>query len=57
MKIKTKIDIYALLGVISCILAIFTPTYEIKVTLNLSTIFLILGGVFAIMLAKEVSKY
>lgn len=57
MKRINKVDIYALLGVICTLLAIFTPTYEIKITLNLSTIFLILGGVFAILLGKEVGKY
>ena len=57
MKRITKIDIYALLGVISCILAIFTSLFSIKITLTLPVIFLILGGLFAFLLGKEVDKY
>ena len=57
MKRKTKEDIYALLGVICSLLAIFTSPCNTKITINLPTIFLILGGVFAILLGEEVSKY
>lgn len=57
MKRDTKIEIYALLGVISCILAIFTLICSIRTTLTLPVIFLILGGIFTFLLGKEVSKY
>lgn len=57
MKRINKIDICALLGVICTILAIFTLPCDIKITLNLPTIFLILGGVFTAILVKEVGKY
>ena len=57
MKRDTKIEIYALLGVISCILGIFTSLCSIRITLTLPVIFLILGGIFAFLLGKEVSKY
>jgi hypothetical protein len=57
MKSITKIDIYALLGEISCILAIFTSLFIIKIPLTLPVIFLILGGLFTFLLGKEVDKY
>ena len=57
MKRINKIDIYALLGVISCILAIFTSVCSISITLTLPVIFLISGGIFAFLLGKEVDKY
>lgn len=57
MKRITKIDIYALLGEISCILAIFTSLFIIKIPLTLPVIFLILGGLFTFLLGKEVDKY